>query len=164
MPRGYPTPKTQEKFPQNPWISNWVVSTSFQAIRVSAVGADLGHHHCTRAVQGGAPPPDDHRCEISRPAAVGRAWIGPTNTAAAATLGHRILPSSGHFRPTHTSLPPFLNPQNSFTWSFSPDSSPFKRYDKNKFGQLLDRVFRPPHQPMDQGKGIDVFLVSWAFH
>ena len=57
-----------------------------------------------------------------------------------------------------------LYPLNSFLWSFSPDSSPFERYDKNKFGRLLDRVFRQPHQPLDQGEGTDVFLVSWAFH
>ena len=70
----------------------------------------------------------------------------------------------GHFRPPHSSFPPFLDPLNSFPWSFSPDSSPFERYDKNKFGQLLDRVFRPPQKPLDQGEGTDVFLVSWAFH
>ena len=118
MLRGYPTPKIQEKFPENPWTLNWVVSTRFQAIRVSTVGADSGHHHCTRAGQGGAPPPDDHRREISLPAAAGRAQIGPTNTAVAATLGCRILTFSGHSRPTHTSLPPFLDPLNSFPWSF----------------------------------------------
>ena len=44
------------------------------------------------------------------------------------------------------------------------DSSPFERYDKNKVGRLLDRVFRPPQQLLDQGEGTDVFLVSWAFH
>ena len=127
------------------------------------MGADSGHHHCTRVGQGGAPPPDYSRREISLPAAVGRARIGPANTAAAATLGRRILSFFGHSRPTHTSLPPFLDPMNSFLWSFSPDSSPFERYDENKFGQRLDRVFRPPQQPLDQGKGTDVFVVSWAF-
>ena len=128
------------------------------------MGADSGHHYCTRAKQGGTPPPDDLGSKISRSAAAERARIGPANTAAAATLGHRILSFSGHFRPTHTSIPPFLDPLNSFPWSFSPDSSPFERYNKNKFSRLLDRVFRPPRQPLDQGEGIDVFLVSWAFH
>ena len=52
---------------------------------------------------------------------------------------------------------------NSFPGSFSSDSSPFKRYDENKFGRLLDRVFRPPQHPLDRGRGTDVFLVSWAF-
>ena len=127
------------------------------------MGADSGNHHCTRAGQGGAPPPDDHHHEISRPAAAGRAWIKPANTAATATLGHRILSFSSHSRQIHTFLPPFLDPLNSFPWSFSPDASPFERYDKNKFDRLLDRVFRPPQQPLDQGKGTDVFLVSWAF-
>ena len=70
----------------------------------------------------------------------------------------------GNFRPPHSSFTPFLDPLNSFPLSFSPDSSPFERYDKNKFNRLLDRVFRPPQQPLDQGEGTDVFLVSWAFH
>ena len=156
-------PQNPRENPKNPKTPNWVVLTHFQADRVSAVGADSGHHHCTRAGQGGVPPPDDHRRKISRSAAVGRARIGPANTAAAATLGRRILSFSDHSRPTHTSLPPFLDPLNSFLWSFSSDSSPFERYDKNKFSRLLDRVFRPPQQPLDQGKGTDVFLVSWAF-
>ena len=128
------------------------------------MGADSGHYYCTRARHGGAPPPDDLGHKISRPFAVGRARIGPANTAAAATLGRRILSFSGNFRPTHTYFPPFLDPLNSFPWSFSPDSSPFERYDENKFDRLLDRVFRPPQQPLDQGKDNNVFLVSWAFH
>ena len=128
------------------------------------MGADSGHHYCTHFGQGGAPPPDDLGRKISRPATSRRARIEPANTAAAATLGLRILSFFGHFRPTHTSLPPFLDHMNSFPWSFSPDSSPFERYDKNKFGRLLDQVFRPPQQPLDQGEGTDVFLVSWYFH
>ena len=128
------------------------------------MGADSGHHYCTRARKLGAPPPDDLGRKISRPTAAGRARIGPANSAAAATLGRRIFVFFGHFRPTHTSFPPFLDPLNSFPWSFSPDSSPFERYDKNKFGRLLDRVFWPPQQPLDQGEGTDEFLVSWAFH
>ena len=126
--------------------------------------ADSGHHYCTRNGQGGAPPPDYLGLKISKPTATGRARIGPANAAAAATLGRRIFMFFGHFRPTHTSIPLFLDPLNSFPWSFSPDSSPFERYDKNKFGRLLYQVFRPPQQPLDQGEGTDVFLVSWAFH
>ena len=161
MPRGYPTPKNSRNISPKP--VGLVISTRFQAIQVSSVGVDFVHQHYTRANQGGEPPPDYHRREISRPAAAGRARIGPANMAAAATLGHRILPFFGHSRPTHTSIPPFLYPLNSFLWSYSPDSSPFEKYDKNKFGRLLDRVFRPPQQPLDQGKGTDVFLVSWDF-
>ena len=156
-------PQNQRENPKNLKTPNWVVLTHFQADRVSAVGADSSHHHCTRADQGGASLPDDRRLEISLPTAAGRARIEPVKTAAAATLGHRILSFFGHSRPTHTSLPPFLDPMNSFLWSFSPDSSPFERYDENKFGRRLDRVFRPPQQSLDQGKGIDVFLVSWSF-
>ena len=130
------------------------------------MGADFGHHYCTHARHGGGGRPDDHAGKIFRPAAVGRAWIGPAKAAAAAAanLGCRIFLFSGHFRPTHSSFSPFLDPLNSFPWSFSPDSSPFERYGKNKFGRLLDRVFRPPQQPLDQGESTDVFLVSWAFH
>ena len=128
------------------------------------MGANSGHHYCTCAGHGGAPQPDDLGQKISRPTAAGCPWIGQVNTAATATLGRRILSFSGHFRPTHTSFPPFLDPLNSFPWSFSPDSSPFERYNENKFGRLLDRAFRPPQQPLDQGKGTEVFLVSWAFH
>ena len=78
-------------------------------------------------------------------------------------MGHRIFLFFGHSRPTHTSLPPFLDPLNSFPWSLFADFSPFERYDENKFGRLLDRVFRPPQQRLDQGKGTDVFMVSYAF-
>ena len=126
------------------------------------MGDDSGHHLAKRASQGGAPPPDDHRREISRPIAAGRARIGPANAAAAATLGRRILLFFGHSRPIHISLPPFLDPLNSIPWSFSSDSTPFERYDKNKFGRRLDRVFRPLQQLLDQGKETAMFLVSWA--
>ena len=128
------------------------------------MGPDSGHHYCTLAGKGGAPPPENLGRKISRPTSAGRALIGPANAAATATFGRRILSFSGHFRPTHTSLPQFLDTMNSFPWSFAPDSSPFERYDKNKFGRLLDRVFRPPQQPLDQGEGTDVFLVSCSFH
>ena len=128
------------------------------------MGADSGHHYCTRAGDGGGGRPDDHTGKIFRPAAAGRARIGPTKAAAAANLGRRIFVFSSHFRPTHSSFPPFLDPMNTFPWSFSPDSSPFERYGKNKFGRLLYQVFRPPQQPLDQGESTDVFLFSWAFH
>ena len=88
--------------------------------------------------------------------------------AAAVTVGQRKFldfPAiSGHFPPTHSSFPPFLDPLNSFPWSLFADSSPFESYDENKVGQRLDRVFRPPQQLLDQGNGTDVFLVSWDFH
>ena len=128
------------------------------------MGADSGyHHHCTRAGQGGGGPPDEAAGKIFRPAAAGRARIGPAKAAAAATVGHHFSAFSDHSRPNHTSLPPFLDPLNSFPWSLFADSSPFERYDKNKVGRLLDQVFRPPQEPLDQGEGTDVFLVSWAF-
>ena len=128
------------------------------------MGADSGQHHCTRAGQGGGGRPDDHAGKISRPNAVEHARIGPAKEAAAANLGRRIFVFSGHFRPTHTSFPLFLDPLNSFPWSHFANSLPFERYDKNKVGRLLDRVFPPPQQPLDQSEGTDVFLVSWDFH
>ena len=128
------------------------------------MGVDSGQHYCTHTEQGGGGRPDDHAGKIFLPAAPGRAWIGPAKVATAANLGRRIFVFSDHFRPTHTSFPPFLDPLNSFPWSLFTDSSPFERYNKNKVGRLLDRVFRPPQQPLDQGEGTDVFLVSWAFH
>ena len=128
------------------------------------MGADSGHYYYTRAEQGGAPQPDDLGLKISRPANAGRPQIELENTAIATTLGRRILSIFGHFRLTHTSFLPFLDPLNSFPWSFSLDSSQFERYNKNKFSRLLDRVFLPSQKPLDQGEGTDVFLVSWAFH
>ena len=128
------------------------------------MGADSGHHYCTRARQGGAPPPDDLGRKISWPPVAGRARIGSANAAAADTLGPRIFVFFGHFRPTHTSFPPFLDPLNSFLWSLFADSSPFESYDENKVGRRLDRVFRPLKRLLDQGNGTDEFLVSWAFH
>ena len=128
------------------------------------MGADSGHHYYTRVGDGGGGRPDDHAGKMFRPAAAGHARIRPVKATAAANLGHRIFVFFGHFRPTHSSFTPFLDPMNSFLWSFSLDSSPFERYGKNKFGRLLDRVFQPPQQPLDQGESTDVFLVSWAFH
>ena len=122
------------------------------------MGADSGHQQCTHAGQGGGRP-DDHAGKISRPAAVGRAQIGPAKATAAANLGRLIFVFFGHFRPTHTSFPPFFDPLNSFPWSLFANSSPFERYDKNKVGRLLDQVFRPPQQPLDQ---VRVLMCSWS--
>ena len=128
------------------------------------MGADSGHHHCARAVQGGGGPPDEVAGKISRPAA-GRARIGSAKAAAAAAnLGRQIFVFFGHLRQTHTSFPPFLDPLNSCPWPLFAYSSPFESYDENKVGRMLDQVFRPPQQLLDQGNGTDEFLVSWAFH
>ena len=123
-----------------------------------------GHHTATRVGQGGVLPLDEAGREISRPTEAGRAGIWPENTMAAAPICHQIFRFSGHFTPPHTSLPPFLDPLNSFLWSLFADSSSFESYDENKVGQRLDRVFRPPQGLLDQGNGTDEFLVSWAFH
>ena len=128
------------------------------------MGADSGHHYCTRASQGGGGRRDAATGKISRPAAAGRARIKQAKAAAVANLGRRIFVFSGHLRPTHTSFPPFLDPLNSFPWSLFSYSSTFESYDEKKVGQRLDHVFRPPQQLLDQCNGIDEFLVSWAFH
>ena len=96
------------------------------------MGADFGHHYYTHAVQGGEGRRDAATGKISRPAAARRPRIGPAKVAAAANLGRRIFVFSGHFRQTHTSFPPFLDPLNSFPWSLFQDSSPFESYDENK--------------------------------
>ena len=142
---------------------SWVILNHLRAVWFWAVRGVIGHPPCTRASQGGAPPPDGHVGQISQPIAAGSSGIWLENMTAAATVCHRIFRFFGHFRPTHTSLPPFLDPLNSFPWSLFADSSPFERYDENKVGRLLDRVFRPPQQLLDQGNGTAVFLVSWAF-
>ena len=50
--------------------------------------------------------------------------------ATAATVGHRVSLDfsaiSGHLRPPQSSFPPFLDPMNSFPWSFFAHSSPFE--------------------------------------
>ena len=117
----------------------------------------------TRADQGGGARRGNFSDKVSLPTAAGRTRIGPANAAVVTMVGHWILLFSSHFRLTHTSVPPFLDPLNSFPWSFSLDSSPFERNDENKFGRWLDRVFRPPQQLLDQDKGTAVFVVSWAF-
>ena len=100
------------------------------------MGADSGHHHCTCTGQGGGGGPDDHASKISR---TSPDWA--SEGVVAFTVGHRFSAFSGHSRPTHTSVPPFLDPLNSFQLSLFADSSPLERYDKNKVGRLLDRVF-----------------------
>ena len=127
-------------------------------------GGTTGHHTATPTRQGGVLPQDKAGREISRPTDFGRAGIWPENTTAVAPVCHRIFQFSGHFRPSHTSLPPFLDPLNSFSWSLFADASPFESYDENKVGRWLDRVFRPPQRLLDQGNGTDEFLVSWDFH
>ena len=108
------------------------------------MGADSGHHYYTLAGQGGGGRRDAATGKISRPATAVRARIGPAKTAAAANLGRRIFVFSGHFRPTHTSFPPFLDSLNSFPLPLFENSSPFESYDENKVGRRLDQVFRPP--------------------
>ena len=58
--------------------------------------------------------------------------------------GHRdhrtVLDFFGHFRPPHSSFPPFLDPMNSFPWSLCADSAPFGSYNENEIGRRLDRV------------------------
>ena len=118
-------------------------SGSFEPLRAvedCTKGGATGHHRATRAGLGGAPPPDEAGREISRPTDAGRAGIWPEKTTAAASVCRRIFRFSGHFRPPHSSFPPFLDPLNSSTWSLFADSSPFGSYNENKIGRRLDRV------------------------
>ena len=116
------------------------------------MGADSGHHYCSCAGHGGEGRRDAAADKIFRPAGDGR------------KLGSSDFCVFRPFQADPYLISTILDLLNSFSWSLFADSSPFERYDKNKVGRLLDRVFRPPQQPLDQGEGIDVFLVSWAFH
>ena len=122
-------------------------------------GGTTGHHTTTRAEQGGAPPQDEAGREISRPTDAGRAGIWPEKTTTAASVCRRIFRFFGHFKPPHSSFPPFLDPLNSFPWSLFADSSPFRSYDENKVGRRLDRVFRPPQPLLDK---VMVLMSSWS--
>ena len=128
------------------------------------MGANSGHHYCSRSGHGGGGRRDAAAGKIFRPSSAGCARIRLAKATAASNLGHRIFVFFSHFRPTYTSFPQFLDPLNSFPWSLFADSSPFESYDENKIGRRLDRVFRPQQQLLDQGNGADEFLVSWAFH
>ena len=83
------------------------------------MGDVSGHHLATRAIQGGGARRGDLAGKNSRPTAVGRTQIGPTKAVVAATVGRLILLFSGNSRSTHTSLPPFFDPLNSFHGPFS---------------------------------------------
>ena len=137
-------------------------------MRVWTKGGTTSRPATTRAGQGGGGHPNDPAGKFSRPTAAGRAGIRPAKRQRRPpwVIGFRLIFStiSGHFRPTHRSFPPFLDPLNSFPWSLFADSSPFESYDENKVGRRLDRVFRAPQQLLDQGNGTDEFFVSWAFH
>ena len=127
-----------------------------------------GQYHCTCAGHVGGGRRDDHAGEISRSAADGCAEIGLAKRRRRLpwVTGHFVIffAISDHFKPPHSSFPPFLDPLNSFPWSLFADFSLFGSYDENKVGQRLDRIFRPPQRLRDQGNGTDAFLVSWAFH
>ena len=135
-----------------------------QAVEDCTKGGATGHHRATRVGLGGAPPPDEADRKISRPTDAGRAGIWLEKTTVAASVCRRIFRFSGHFRPPHSSFPPFLDPLNSSTWSLFAYSSQFGSYNENKIGRRLDRVFRPPQQLFDQGNSTNEYLVSWAFH
>ena len=122
-------------------------------------GGTTGHHTTTRAGKGGAPQPDEAGSEISRPTDAGRAGIWPENTTAAASVCHRIFSFFGHFRPPHSSFPPFLDPLNSFPWSLFADSSPFESYNENKVG-LRWIEFSGHHS--DCWTKVMVLMTSWS--
>ena len=123
------------------------------------MGDVFGHLLVTRASQGGGARRGDLFGKFSRPTAAGRARIVPANTAAAPTVGHRILLFFGHSRPTHTSLPPFLDPLNSFPWSFSSDSSLFERYDERS---LADCWIEFSGHHNNFWTKVRVLLCSWS--
>ena len=139
-------------------------SSHLRAVRNRTRRGTTDGSYCTRTGPRGAPPPDDAGRKILGPTAAGRAGIWPTNPTAAAPFSHPSFVISGHFRPPHSSLPPFLDLLNSSTWSLFADFAPFGSYNENEIGRSLDWVFRPPQRLLDQGNGTNEFLVSWDFH
>ena len=123
------------------------------------MGADSGHQHCTWANWGGGQRPDDHAGKISRPAAAGRARIGPAKAATAANLGSRIFVFFGHFKPTHTSFPPFLDPLNSFSWSLFQIPHRLKDTTKTK---LADRWIEFSGHHSNLWTKVRVLMCSWS--
>ena len=123
------------------------------------MGDVSNHSLAARATQVGAPPPDDLDCEISRRTAAGRAQIGQANSAVAATLGRRILLFFGHFRPTHTSLPPFLDPLNHSHGLFS--QIPHRLKDMTKTN-LVDGWIEFSGHHNNFWTKVRVLLCSWS--
>ena len=129
------------------------------------MGADSGHHYCTRAGHGGGGRQDAAVDKIFRPAAAGRARIGPAKAAATANLGHQIFVFFGHFWPTHTSFPQFLDPLDSFPWSLFADSSPFESCDENKVAtktKLVDGWIEFSGHHSNCWTKVMVLMSSWS--
>ena len=138
-------------------------SSHLRAVRNRTRRGTTDRSYCTHAGPRGAPPPDDAGRKILRPTAARRAGIWPANPTVATPFSHLSFVISGHFfghfRPPHSSFPPFLDLLNSSTWSFFADFAPFGSYNENEIGQILDRVFRPPQRLLDQGNGS---MSSWS--
>ena len=139
-------------------------SSHLRVVRDRTRRGTIDRSYCTHAGPRGAPLPDGAGRKILRSTAAGRAGIWPANPTAAASFSHLSFVISGHFRPSHSSFPPFVDLLNSSTWSIFADFAPFGSYNENEIGRSLDRVFRPPQRLLDQGNGTNEFLVSWAFH
>ena len=144
MPSEDPTPKPNRKSqkPENPELHRFDLFLGRPGFSSGSRfrQPELYTHHPGRRRR----TTRHHVGKISRPAAVRRARIRPAKATATANLGRQIFVFSDHFMSTHTSFSPFLDPLNSFLLSLFVDSSLFERYDKNKVGRLLDRVFRQP--------------------
>ena len=135
-------------------------SSHLRAVRDRTRRGTTDGSYCTRAEPRGAPLPDDAGRKILRPTAAGP--DGGCTVFSPEFCDFR--PFSGHFRPPHSSFPPFLDLLNSSTWSLFADFGPFGSYNENEIGRTLDRVFRPPQRLLDHVNGTNKFLVSWAFH
>ena len=119
-------------------------SSHLRAVRDQTRRGTINGSYCTCARPIGAPPPDDAGSKILRPTAVGRARIWPANPTTVAPFSHLSFVISGHFRPPHSSFPPFLDLLNSSTWSLFAYFAPFGSFNENEIGRILDRVFQPP--------------------
>ena len=163
MPSEDPTPKPERKFqnPENP--------------ELGLFDPFLGRSGFSRGSR--FWPPLLYTVRTGRSATTGRSWsqnftasrrrTRPDQAGEHGSSRHLGSPDFVIFRQFQADpylSPTICGPSELISVVLFSDSSLFERYDKNKFGRLLDQVFRPPQQPLDQGKGTDVFLVYWAFH
>ena len=144
MPNGNPSHKKKHLSSQIPKRKLSKQGTPFgpsshlHAVRDRTRRGTTDGSYCTRVGPRGPPPPDDAGRKILRPTAAGRAGIWLANPTAAAPFSHLSFVISGHFsghyRPSHSSFPPFLDLLNSSTWSLFADFAPFGSYNENENG------------------------------
>ena len=142
-------------------------SSHLRAVRDQTRRGTTDGSYCTHAGPRGAPLSDDSAVKFTANRRRTRRDLAGEPDGGCTVFSYEFCDFRsffGHFRPPHSSFPPFLDLLNSSTWSLFADFSQFGSYNENEIGRSLDRVFRPPLRLLDQGNGTNEFLVSWAFH